>query len=295
LDAALTELPQALCLSPDGLSVRARPQLRYVQSTNSGRLGWEDQRWELAARSQYDPDTPKGNPVAAVETVGTHLAQLLPNAGSSILGQLETASQRRQFGRRDVLHSRGIQLFPFVVLDGHIMARRVAETGQVYAALIAGAGYFGGVHSISQPEADALYELIALGDGAWATWDPKFVRKLALEDAGLAVDLLDHSSDFTVVLNMRLDERTFQSARQRMATILIRYGRAIFDTAHPVAQRSDLAAMIGTSRVMMYRALRELEAEGLVQRERTGGIKILDEARLADLITVAAPEDAPAL
>jgi Mn-dependent DtxR family transcriptional regulator len=94
---------------------------------------------------------------------------------------------------------------------------------------------------------------------------------------------------------MRLDERTFESARQRMATILIRYGSVIFDTAHPVAQRSDLAAMIGTSRVMMYRALSELEAEGLVERERTGGIKILDQAGLAKLVTVAAPEGAPAL
>lgn len=233
--------------------------------------------------------------MAAIETVAVHVERLMPNADAKTLRQLEADSQRRPFGRRDVLHSRGIQLFPFVVLDGHIMARRVAETGQVYAALIAGAGYFGGVHSISQPEGDALYELIALDDGVWATWDPKLVRKLALMDAGLAVDLLDHSTDFTVVLNMRLDARTFQSARQRIAAILLRYGSAIFDTAHPVAQRSDLAAMIGTSRVMMYRALQDLEAEGLVQRERSGGIKVLDEARLADLITVAAPDGAPAL
>ena len=243
---------------------------------------------------QYDPGTLRDF-VDAIESVGIHLGRLLGNADANTLRQLEAAALRRPFRRRDVLHSRGIQLFPFVVLDGHIMARRVAETGQVHAALIAGGGYLGGVHSVSKPEADALYELIALGDGAWATWDPRFVRKLALDDAGLAVDLLDHSSDFTVVLNMRLDERTFQSARQRMAAILIRYGSAIFDTAHPVAQRSDLAAMIGTSRVMMYRALRELEADGLVERERTGGIRILNEARLADLVTVAAPDDAPAL
>lgn len=186
-------------------------------------------------------------------------------------------------------------MFLFVVLDGHVMARRVAETGQVYAALIAGPGYLGGVHSISDPNAEPIYELVAMDEGTWATWDPRFVRALALQDPGLAVDLLDHSADFTVVLNMRLDERSFESARGRMAAILTRYGNAMFDTAHPVAQRSDLAAMIGVSRVMMYRALRELEAEGLVKRERGGGIKVLDEAGLARLVTVAAPEDAPAL
>jgi hypothetical protein len=49
------------------------------------------------------------------------------------------------------------------------MHRRVAETGQVYAALIAGPGYFGGLRSITDPGADALYELVALTDGTWAT------------------------------------------------------------------------------------------------------------------------------
>jgi DNA-binding FadR family transcriptional regulator len=53
--------------------------------------------------------------------------------------------------------------------------------------------------------------------------------------------------------------------------------------------------MIGTSRVMMGRALRDLEADGLVEREHGGGIRILDEERLAGLVTVASPDGAPAL
>ncbi len=233
--------------------------------------------------------------MGAIESAGFRVARLLPGADASTVRRLEAGAQQRTFCRRNLLHARGIQLFPFVVLDGHVMARRIAETGQVYAALIAGPGYLGGIHSISDPDADALYELVALSDGTWATWDPRFVRGLALQDAGLAVDLLDQSSDFTVVLNMRLDERSFENARQRMAAILTRYGKEIFDTPHPVAQRTDLAAMIGASRGMMYRTLRELEADGLVKRERSGGIKILDEKRLAGLVTVAAPDGAPAL
>ena len=231
----------------------------------------------------------------AVESVGFHLARLLPGADADTLRRMEGGAQQQTFCRRDLLHARGIQLFPFLVLDGHVMTRRVAETGQVRAALIAGPGYLGGVNAISDPGADALYELVALSDGTWATWDPRVVRGLALEDAGLAVDLLGHLSDLTEILNMRLDERSFESARQRTAAILTRYGNSIFDTPHPVARRADLAAMIGTSRVMMYRALNELEAEGLLKREHTGGIKILDEERLAGLVTVAAPDGAPAL
>ena len=233
--------------------------------------------------------------MGAIEPVGDHLARLLPGTEAGTLRRLERGARLQAFSRRDVLHARGIQLPPFVVLDGHVMNRRTVETGQVYAALIAGPGYFGGLRSISDPDADALYELIALSDGTWATWDPVFMRETALQDAGLAVGLLDLASDFAVVLNVRLDERSFASARQRMAAILLRYGKVIFDTPHPVAQRADLAAMIGTSRVMMYRTLRGLEADGLVKRERGGGINVLDEEGLARLVEVAAPDGAPAL
>ncbi len=233
--------------------------------------------------------------MGAIESVGDHVARLLPGADAGTLRRLEQGARRQTFSRRDLLHARGMHLPPFVVLDGHVMNRRVVETGQVYAALIAGPGYFGGLRSISDPDADALYELVALSDGTWATWDPPFMRELALQDAGLAVGLLDLSSDFAVILNVRLDERSFESARQRMAAILLRYGNVIFDTPHPVAQRADLAAMIGTSRVMMYRTLRGLEADGLVERQHGGGINVLDKEGLARLVTVAAPDGAPAL
>jgi len=233
--------------------------------------------------------------MGAIEPVGDHLARLLPGAEAGTLRRLESAARQQAFSRRDVLHARGMQLPPFILLDGHIMARRVVETGQVYGALIAGPGHLGGLRSISDPEAEALYELVALSDGTWATWDPGVMRALALQDAGLAVGLLDLASDFAVLLNVRLDERSFESARQRTAAILLRYGRVIFDTPHPVARRADLAAMIGTSRVMMYRTLRGLEADGLVERQRGGGINVLDEEGLARLVTVAAPDGAPAL
>jgi CRP-like cAMP-binding protein len=233
--------------------------------------------------------------MGAIESVGSHVARLLPGGDASTLRRLEWAARTQTFCRRDILHARGIALPPFVVLDGHVMDRRVAETGQVYAALIAGPGYLGGLRSISDPNAEAFYELVALTDGSWATWDPGFLRGLAQEDGGLAVGLLDQASDFGATLNLRLDERSFETARQRMAAILTRYGKAIFDTPHPVARRADLAAMIGTSRVMMGRALRDLEADGLVEREHGGGIRILDEERLAGLVTVASPDGSPAL
>ena len=233
--------------------------------------------------------------MGAYESVRSHIARLLPGADASTVTRLDHAARQQTFSRRDVLHARGIQVPPFVMLDGHVMYRRVVETGQVRAALIAGPGYLGGIRSISEPDADALYELVALTDGTWATWDPRLVRELALQDAGLAVGFLDMSAGFAMVLNVRLDAQSFASARQRMAAILLRYGEEIFDTRHPVAQRADLAAMIGTSRVMMYRTLRGLESDGLVKRHHGGGISIVDRDGLARLVEVAAPGGAPAL
>ncbi len=233
--------------------------------------------------------------MGTAESVGSQIAPLFPSADAGTLRRLEDAARMQAFARRDVLHARGRQIPPFVMLDGHVMYRRVVETGQVRGALIAGPGYFGGLRSITDPDADALYELVALTDGSWATWDPRLVRTLALEDAGLAVGFLDMSAEFAMVLNVRLDQQSFATARQRMAAILTMYGDKIFDTRHPVAQRADLAAMIGTSRVMMYRTLSGLEDDGLVKRHRGGGIKIVDHERLARLVEVAVPEGAPAL
>ena len=130
--------------------------------------------------------------MGTIGSLALHLARLLPDADENTLRRLERAAAPRTFRRRDLLHPRGLALPPSVVLDGHVILRRVVETGQVRAALIAGPGYLGGLRSISDPEAEAFYELVALTDGTWATWDPRFLRGLALEDAGLAVGLLDH-------------------------------------------------------------------------------------------------------
>ncbi len=59
--------------------------------------------------------------MGAMASVGSHVARLLPNADASTLRRLEEAARQQTFRRRDVLHARGIQLPPFVVLDGHVM------------------------------------------------------------------------------------------------------------------------------------------------------------------------------
>ena len=71
--------------------------------------------------------------MGTIETVGFQVARLLPNAAASTLRRLERGATLRNFVRRESLHATGIQLFPFVVLDGHLIVRRVAETGRCTA------------------------------------------------------------------------------------------------------------------------------------------------------------------
>jgi len=88
---------------------------------------------------RYDRQDAKRSSMSAIES-GRHLARLLPSADLGTLRRLERGAPRQAFGSRGVLHARGIPLPPFVVLDGHVMDRRVAETEQVRAALIAASG-----------------------------------------------------------------------------------------------------------------------------------------------------------
>ena len=54
--------------------------------------------------------------MSAIESVGSLVARLLPGADASTLRRLERAAQQRTFCRRDLLHARGSQLLPFMVL-----------------------------------------------------------------------------------------------------------------------------------------------------------------------------------
>ena len=55
---------------------------------------------------QYDPAGAKRTSMGTIESVGSHLARLLPGADASTLRRLEGAAQEQTFCRRDLLHAR---------------------------------------------------------------------------------------------------------------------------------------------------------------------------------------------
>ena len=80
--------------------------------------------------------------MGTAQSVGSQITRLLPGADAGTLRRLEDAARKQAFARRDVLHARGHRIPPFVMLNGHVMYRRVVETGQVRGALITGSGLF---------------------------------------------------------------------------------------------------------------------------------------------------------
>ncbi len=98
-------------------------------------------------------------------------------------------------------------------------------------------------------------------------------------DPDLALDVIDRLSMFMNVLTRKVDGFLHQDARQRVLRVLVRH-RDLFFADAPVLTRSHLPGLVGTSREMTGRVLRDLEREGAVARVGRTGLRLLDPARL---------------
>jgi CRP-like cAMP-binding protein len=117
------------------------------------------------------------------------------------------------------------------------------------------------------------------------------VQPVAALDAGFALDLLGHVLLFVEELVERMDGLLYQNAQRRVARVLDQHAEIVFGE-QAVVTRSYLPAVVGTSREMTGRVLRQLEAEGVVERIGRGRLRLLDAARLAQ--TAAPSRDAGA-
>ena len=75
-----------------------------------------------------------------------------------------------------------------------------------------------------------------------------------------------------------------QSSRQRVIQVLARYLDLFFGEP-AVLSRSHLPSMVGTSREMTSRVIRQLEGEGMVARVGRNGLQLLAPARLHEAAT----------
>jgi CRP/FNR family cyclic AMP-dependent transcriptional regulator len=150
--------------------------------------------------------------------------------------------------------------------------RRTTIDGQQITVGIAHPGEVFGVTSVS--ESIASVEMVALNDVELASWSGEDVRRLAAVDPGLALDIADRLATILNNLTKKLDGYLHQDARRRVVRILARH-RDLFFCDPPVLSRAHLPGLVGTSREMTGRVLRELENEGTVARTGRSGLRLL--------------------
>ncbi len=132
-------------------------------------------------------------------------------------------------------------------------------------------------------------DLVALTDARVAVWPGHQLRKLTNDDLGLATEAIDGMARQIEDMTRRLDGVIHQSSRQRVIQVLARYLDLFFGEP-AVLSRSHLPSMVGTSREMTSRVIRQLEREGMVARVGRNGLQLLAPARLHEAATSPAED-----
>jgi CRP-like cAMP-binding protein len=143
-----------------------------------------------------------------------------------------------------------------------------------------GIAYPGGIFGITSVSATiSSVEMIALTDVEAMTWRGDVFRRVIANDPDLALVVIDRLSAFLNLLTEKVDGFLHQDARRRVIRILARH-RDLFFSEPPVLTRTHLPGLVGTSREMTGRVLRELERESIVRRVGRTGLRLLDSGPL---------------
>jgi CRP-like cAMP-binding protein len=196
---------------------------------------------------------------------------------ASTASALAAAATVRQVGRGATLLAPGETDQAVIVLDGYLAARVMDAEGHQFILALARQGQTL-VPPIARPPLISRIEVVVLTGATTALAPAGLVWELAERDPDFSLQLLDLSRSVADRLLSRLHELTFSSARQRLAVVLLAYEPLLAGT-RPIVTRTELAGLVGVSREMTGRLIRELEHDGLIRRSgRT--IAILNDERL---------------
>jgi CRP-like cAMP-binding protein len=159
-----------------------------------------------------------------------------------------------------------------LVLRGYGAFKRTTVDGQQVAVGIARAGDLFGYSSIASSHSPV--DLVALSDCDIALWRGPDVRRLAATDSGFALAVIDQMASYLHMITSRVDGFLHQDARRRVLRILDRH-RDLFFSTPAILSRSHLPSLVGTTREMTGRVLRELEREGTLVRVGRRDLRLL--------------------
>jgi CRP-like cAMP-binding protein len=213
------------------------------------------------------------------------IARALPGCGPQTYRHLTDSARIGAIRRGELIFRQGEPIPLTLMVRGHGAFRRTTVDGQVLMVDVARPGDLFGFSCIASTHTPV--DLVALTDGEVVLWKGTDIRRLAASDPALALDVIDRMAGFLASLTERMDGFLHQDARRRVIRVLNRH-RNLFFADPAVLSRSHLPGLVGTSREMTGRVLRELEREGTVARVGRTGLTLLRPDLLeADVVRLA--------
>lgn len=230
------------------------------------------------------------NTVQALEPVALEdvIAEAFPAASPATRSALERRADVLTFRAGDTVVDQGDESRIVLILDGNVGYRRTTLDGREVIPRVASRGQLAPMMPIAGRP--AVVEAVALSASRVAQWSGGELRSLADNDAGFAVDLLQHVLLTFEAIVERLDGLLYQDASRRVARVLEQHADLLFGE-DPSLTRAFLPALVGTSREMTGRVIRQLESDGVLTRVGRDRLRLLDPARLTRTATASATRD----
>jgi CRP-like cAMP-binding protein len=192
-----------------------------------------------------------------------------PNIRATALNQTVTVRSVQPGGH---IYRQGEPVPLTLILEGYGAARRTTAKGKELVSGVAPAGVLFGWSGLAA--VPSSIELVALTMCKIAQWRGLEIRTLAMADPSLAAAAIDSMAWSLHQTIERIEGFIHQDARLRVLRILAQH-RDLFFGEPAVLTRGHLPGLVGTSREMTGRVLRQLEREGIVARVGRVGLKLL--------------------
>jgi CRP-like cAMP-binding protein len=236
-------------------------------------------RARVARRSSTRPEAalntaepPQDKSTASHDSVVDLVKRALPGARADTWHDLAVAARVRSLAADETIIGQGERIPLTLMVRGYGAFQRTTVNGHQLIVGTAEPGYMFGFGSIGSILSSV--EVVALTPAETATWPGSTIRRLASQDPGFAIDVIEQLAGFLNVLTEKLDGFLHQDARLRVIRVLARH-RDLFFGDPAILSRSHLPGLVGTSREMTGRVLRELEREGAVARVGRTGLRLL--------------------
>jgi CRP/FNR family cyclic AMP-dependent transcriptional regulator len=205
------------------------------------------------------------------------LAHSLPTCRPETIVALVETARLRSVHPGDSIYQQGEPVPLTLIVQGYGAARRTTASGQEIVNGVAPAGELFGWSGLASVPSSV--QLLALTDCDVAQWPGPEIRGLAAADPALAFAAIDSMAASLHAAVERIEGFLHQDARRRVLRILARH-RELFFGEPAVLSRTNLPGLVGTSREMTGRVLRQLEREGTIERSGRTGLRLLRPDRL---------------